>query len=139
MPALKDIKQKLLSGSFSELARGSFRSFLLRIIGTVVSYVFTVTVTRMMGADVYGAFMLAQTVMMISVMVARMGLDTVLLRWVSSFRATGDEERIPQAFRQALGLALPVGFGLTLLFWILAPWLGDLLFDAEAGPSYLRW
>jgi O-antigen/teichoic acid export membrane protein len=139
LPALKDIRDKIRSGSFSELSVGSFRSFTLRILGTLVSYLFTIVVTHHIGDEGYGTFMLAQTIMMVSVMVARMGVDTVLLRWISSLRANGNEDLVPSVFNQGLRFVLPVSLLLTLIFWGLAPWLGELLFEAPDASLYLRW
>ncbi|MFB6258252.1 MAG: flippase [Flavobacteriales bacterium] len=139
MPSLKDIQQKLRTGNISELARGSFRSFLLRIAGIGVTYLFTVSVTRLMGSDVYGAFMLAQTVLMVSLMVARMGSDRVILRWVSSLRATGRKAEIAESFKSSLRLVLPLSVLMIGLVWVLAPWVGHLLIDRPGGASFLRW
>lgn len=133
------IREKFRTGNFSELARGSFQSFLLRIVGILVSYVFTIVVTRLLGADVYGAFMLAQTLMMVSVMFARMGIDTVMLRWVSALRAKGKDSLIPLVFKRGFGSVLLFALLLSFLFWFLAPILAEHLFEDPDAHRYLKW
>ena len=51
---------------FKELIQGSLTFFILRILGLIVGYTFTLIVTRNLGASCWGIFALSFTVLQIA-------------------------------------------------------------------------
>jgi len=51
---------------FKELIQGSLTFFILRILGLIVGYAFTLIVTRNLGASCWGIFALCLTVLQIT-------------------------------------------------------------------------
>jgi O-antigen/teichoic acid export membrane protein len=75
-----------LDGHFTELLAVSTSAFVLRLCGLLAGYVFTVIVSRLYGAEIWGSFTLATTVVLAGTTLARLGLDTALLRVVAANR-----------------------------------------------------
>ncbi len=78
--ALRRFRTKLEADAhFRELVKGSAAFFILRILGMAVAYTFTLVVTRTLGASSWEIFALCLTVLQITSVVGRLGLDTALL------------------------------------------------------------
>ncbi|HHJ64141.1 MAG TPA: hypothetical protein ENJ61_04460, partial [Aquifex aeolicus] len=57
-----------------EVIRGSATFLILRILGMMVAYAFTLLVTRKLGASAWGIFALSFTVLQIASVLSRLGL-----------------------------------------------------------------
>ncbi len=86
------LREKLKSDiHFAELVKGSGTAFILRIIGIGSGYLFTLLVTRTLGAKAWGIFALSLVVLQIASVIGRLGMDTALLRFTAEYIA---KERI---------------------------------------------
>jgi len=84
------IKEKISSDiHLAELVKGSGTALTLRILGLVFGYIFTLIITRGYGAEAMGIFALSFTVLQISSVIGRLGMDTALLRFVAEYSAQG--------------------------------------------------
>ena len=72
---------------FAELIKGSGIAFILRIVGMIAEYVFTLLVTRTLGAESWGILALCLVVLQIASVVGRLGMDTALLRFTAEYTA----------------------------------------------------
>ena len=59
----KKIRKQFKDKSFSEIVRGSATSFMMRMMGLVVNYLFTFMISRFYGATILGALTISQTVL----------------------------------------------------------------------------
>lgn len=81
---IRKIKTKLSQDEhLSDLLGSSIVSFVLRIAGITMGYLFILLISRNLGAAAVGIFTLAFTVLQIASIFGRFGLDTALLRLVS--------------------------------------------------------
>ncbi len=84
-------REKLNSDThFAELIKGSGIAFVLRIVGIIAGYVFTLFVTRTLGAKAWGIFALSLVVLQIASVIGRLGMDTALLRFTAEYTAKGE-------------------------------------------------
>ncbi|SNZ06199.1 hypothetical protein SAMN06265182_0595 [Persephonella hydrogeniphila] len=67
-----------------ELLKGSSIAFILRIVGIIAGYVFTLLITRGYGAEAMGVFALSFTVLQIPSVIRIFRMDTALLRLLPS-------------------------------------------------------
>ena len=87
---LKRIKSKLEEAPhLKEIVKGGSTFFIFRLLGMIVGYVFTLLVTRKLGASAWGAFTLSLTLLQISSLLSCLGLDSALLRFIAQYNAQG--------------------------------------------------
>ena len=66
-----------------ELLKGSSIAFVLRIIGIIAGYIFTLLITRGYGAEAMGVFALSFTLLQISSVIVKLKIDTALIKFVA--------------------------------------------------------
>ncbi len=136
---IKKIKAKLSEDiHFKELVKGSFDYFILRISGMVVGYVFTIVVTRNLGASAWGIFALCITILQIVSVLSKLGLDTALLRFIAQYNAQGKGKTIKHIYLKAISLIIPFSIFLSVFLYFLAPILAKELFNKKFLTSYIR-
>lgn len=79
----KRFQKTFQNPDFKEILAKGLSSFLIRGIGIVMSYVFTVYVTNVFGASVFGLFSIAISIFMIVSVIGRMGLDINIVKYFS--------------------------------------------------------
>jgi O-antigen/teichoic acid export membrane protein len=92
--SLPDVKTKIIemknrlgrSGVGAKLARGSMEAFVVRIAGTLLSFLMALLLSRAMGVGEYGVYIYAVSWLQLLVLPAKMGMDSVLVRFVSGYR-----------------------------------------------------
>ncbi|MBT8257476.1 MAG: flippase [Bacteroidia bacterium] len=68
---------------FNEIIQKGFSYMLIRGIGLISSYAFTVYVTKTFGASIFGLFSIAVSIFMIMSIVGKLGLDMHLVKYFS--------------------------------------------------------
>jgi len=137
--ALNKLKDKIYSDAhFAELIKGSGISFVFKILGIVCGYIFTFLVTRTLGAKAWGIFTLSFTVLQIISVVGRLGLDTALLRFVAENLAQKKWELIRKIYFKALKLVIPFSLTLSLILYLLSPFIAKYVFHKEYLTNSFR-
>lgn len=92
-------------------SRGSIGStavlaFVLRAIGAVLAFAFNAAVARLLGASGAGLYFLSLSTMGIASVLARLGLDNALLRFVAANAAHDNWNQVAGVFRASVRLGL---------------------------------
>jgi len=122
-----------------DILQGASVALILKIIGAGVSFLFNVILARKLGAEGTGVFYLALTVMTLTATVARFGVDNVLLRRVAANMSQGKMGDVRGVYRFGMLLAVPSSLLVTIVGWMLAPWLSNDLFAKPELVGPLRW
>ena len=118
-----------LDSHSKELVNGSFTSFLLRISGAILAFILNIALGRMMGANGVGLYFQALSVASIAMVLGRVGLDNTLLRYAAASSSLEDWVSTKGLLVKSLTLTLFVSALLTLVVYLLAPWLGRTAFS----------
>ena len=110
-----------LSTSWKLLLRRSTLVLALKVAGALAGYGFVYVALRSLGAGNYGYFELAFTVLSILAVVAKWGLDGLLLREIPALNASEGRTLTRQALWASLLGSLVLAGGL----WLSAPWLAS--------------
>ena len=110
-----------LSTSWKLLLRRSTLVLALKVAGALAGYGFVYVALRRLGAGNYGYFELAFTVLSILAVVAKWGLDGLLLREIPALNASEGRTLTRQALWASLLGSLVLAGGL----WLSAPWLAS--------------
>lgn len=122
-----------------EVLRGAGLAFLLRGVGAGLAFLLNVAIGRMLGAEGTGVYFLALSVTSIMAVIAMLGLDNTLLRFIASGRASGDWGQVKGVFSAGVRFAGAASLGLSLAVLVAAPWIAARLFSQSALTEPLRW
>lgn len=123
----------------ANLLRGLGLALILRLLGAGFAFVFNVMIGRLLGAEGAGLYFLALAVCTIGAVIARLGLDNALLRFVATHSAEQDWGKVKGVFRLGLMQVLAAGLALVLACWVAAPALAQHVFDKPELTGPLRW
>ena len=123
---------------FAELIKGSGTALILRIVGIASGYVFTLLVTRTLGAKAWGIFALSLVVLQIASVIGRLGMDTALLRFTAEYVAKGEITTLKEIYKKALILVVPCSILVAISVYFLSPILADRVFHKPYLTNYFR-
>ncbi|RMF64826.1 MAG: hypothetical protein D6743_08840, partial [Calditrichaeota bacterium] len=108
------------------------------VLGILLNYAGTVLATRVIGADAWGVFFLAQTILVNMVLFATLGLNQGALRYVALYQGRNDLARLKGTVLYCLKRVLVPGVVMTLLIFALAPAIADGVFKQPELNFALR-
>jgi len=136
---INKIKTKLSEDiHLKELIQGSLTFFILRILGMVVGYAFTLIVTRNLGASAWGIFALCFTVLHIVSVIGKLGLDTALLRFIAQYNAQGKGKTAKYIYFKSIIIIIPLSLLLSIFLYYLSPLLAEKIFAKKHLAPYLK-
>ena len=121
----------------------SFKSvglaFTLRAFGAVCAFALNVAIGRLLGANGAGLYYLALSVSSIGSVVARLGMDHAVLRFVAFEIANNNWRRAAGVFVLGVKVATASGFVLSLAILGAAGLISEQIFGEPDLSSPLRW
>ncbi len=136
---INKIKNKLNADiHLKELLKGSSIAFVLRILGIIAGYIFTLLITRGYGAEAMGVFALSFTLLQISSVIGRLGMDTALLRFVAEYSSQGKWDIVKDIYRKAIKLVLPFSIFVSILVFFLSPYIAEFVFKKPHLEPYFK-
>ncbi|WP_029520544.1 flippase [Persephonella sp. IF05-L8] len=133
------IKNKINSDiHLKELLKGSSIAFVLRILGIIAGYIFTLLVTRGYGAEAMGIFALSFTLLQISSVIGRLGMDTALLRFVAEYSSQGKWVVVKDIYEKAIKLVLPFSIIISILIFFLSGYIAEFVFKKPHLEPYFK-
>jgi O-antigen/teichoic acid export membrane protein len=85
-----------------KIAEGAGTSFIGKIAGGAIQYLYTIIIARILGAKSFGLFMLGLTVINLVGVISRLGLDVGVLRFVSLYNGVADKAKVKGTIITAL-------------------------------------
>ncbi len=98
------------------------------LIGNLFFYINSVIITRTIGAELYGLFFLGNIIALIGSMIARLGLDYAILRFVALFKGKDQEIRIFKTVKSALLISAIASAAVVIVSVILSPFMAHTIF-----------
>jgi O-antigen/teichoic acid export membrane protein len=114
-------------------------SVVVRVIGAAASFALTAVTARVLGSGGAGAFYLATTIALVVSVVARVGLDTVTLRFVAAHDRDDRGDLALGVLRHNLLVVAGVATGLAGVLLAAAPVIATRVLGDTALVGPLRW
>ena len=124
--------------NLKELLKGSGIAFAFKILGMASGYVFILLITRNFGAEAMGVFALSFTLLNITTVIGKLGLDTALLRFVAEYSSQQRWDKVRNVYIKSLRIAVPFCIVLSALLFFTAPYLAKYVFKKEHLSVYFR-
>ncbi len=110
----------------SPIAKGASILFVGNIFNLALRYIFQIIVARQLDTELYGIFTIGMAVFVIAEMIASLGLDRGIIRYVSLYMGKGDLSRLKGVVLLTVALS---GAGGILGFLLFIPLSGFLAVD----------
>lgn len=137
---LKKSFDKSVSESFAKnIVYGTSASALLRFLGASLTFGFSLVIARLLGAEGAGLYFLALTVVTIASVIARVGLDNVVLRFVAIHAAKLEHNEIKALYELTMRTVFAASCALSCLCFFASNWFGGELFGDEKIIEPIRW
>lgn len=121
-------------GTGAVLARGGTEAFVIKVTGIGIAFGVQVLVARIVGSAQYGIYIIVVSWLGILALIGTMGLDTVVMRFVSAYQA----QKQWDSLRGILCLANRLSLAASLLAAIVASFFVWLLCD-DSNLRYAFW
>jgi O-antigen/teichoic acid export membrane protein len=121
-----------------ELIKGGAQTFTLRIIGLALTYILTILICRNLGARSVGIYALSLTIVGIAYALGKLGIENAVLRFTAEFSAKDDYGVIKRIYALSIKLLVPSGIIVSVLMFLLSPFLAQSLFHKEHLSLSLR-
>lgn len=110
-------------------------ALVLRAGGAVCAFALNIVIGRLLGPAGAGLYFLALSVVTITAIIARLGMDHALLRFISTSAAENDWAAVKSVYAYATRIVMVVGLGLSLVILATAAPIVDFFFK----DSDLAW
>lgn len=104
----------------------------------VLRYVTNVVMTNIVSASIYGTYMTAYTSAMIVGSMAALGLDSTMVRFLSTYRAKGERSHAAGLIRFVLWMTLISGLLCGILFYLSSTFLARVIFRNDTYALSLK-
>lgn len=121
-----------LDTHMKEVLRGSTVAASLKMLGMGLGFGYNMLLARLLGAEGVGIYYLALSVTSIAVVVSRLGLDNVLLRFTAANAAQGDWEKIAGVYRKGILIAAGASAVVSAIVFSSAFWIADNFYSEPA-------
>ncbi|MFY9260096.1 MAG: oligosaccharide flippase family protein [Gallionella sp.] len=140
---IRHLKNKLMvlrtDSHMREVAHGTMLAFVLKVAGSGLAFAFNVVVARLLGADGAGLYFLALAITTIASVIGRVGLDSALLRFVSTHATHQDWSGVKGVYILGMRVVVVASTVVTLSIFISAPWLATAIFKKPDIAVPLGW
>lgn len=114
----------------------AFLSVLFRILAALSAFLFSIMISRLLGAEQSGLFFLALSLITLLSTLSLCGMDNALLRFIGHAFAQKNNPLINQTFTNAFFLVIPLSILIAIAVYFLAPFLAVYLFNKpEIKPT----
>jgi O-antigen/teichoic acid export membrane protein len=131
-------ERKFEDKHLAELVKSSSTAFSFRVIGIGFSYIFTLLITRGYGAKAMGIFALSLTVLQVSSVIGRLGMDTALLRFVAEYSSQGKWCLIKEISKKALKLVIFFSVFVSLIVFFYSSYIAQHIFHKGYLSIYFK-
>jgi O-antigen/teichoic acid export membrane protein len=128
---LKDLHLK-------ELFKGSFIAFLFKIFSVILTYLFFFFFAKNYGAHGLGVFNTCFTVLILSTVIAKLGLDTAIVKYLAEFVANDQKYKVGYLYSISFLMILVAGLFVSVVIFLFSTELSELFFDNSLDENLFK-
>lgn len=123
---------------FEELFKKGSIAFIYKVAGLALGYIFTLLITRTLGAESMGIYALSTTILAIITTFGNLGFSTALLRFVSEYSTLNRRDLLKEIYLKATKIIIPFSIILTILLFSLSNFISEYIFNSPDLSIYFR-
>jgi len=136
--SINKIQDSINDAHLQSLLKGSSTAFIIKISGTFLNLVFTLLITRYLGATAMGIFALSLTLLTISILFSKLGLDFLLLRFIPQYYSQNKIENAKEIYYKSVKWGLFLGSIVTLIVYFSAETIASYFFNKPNLAPYFK-
>lgn len=117
-----------------ELIKGSSIIFVFKVFGAVALFLTHILISRYYGAETLGVFNLILSLLMISTIFSRMGLDMYVIRILPSLK---EKNKIALFLKRVFTIVFIGGVIVSMLIYLINPYINEYIFKSFDASKYL--
>ena len=117
-----------------ELIKGSSIIFGFKVFGAVALFLTHILISRYYGAETLGVFNLILSLLMISAIFSRMGLDMYVIRILPSLK---EKNEIALFLKRVFTIVFMGGVIVSILIYLINPYIDEYIFKSFDASKYL--
>lgn len=131
-------KNKTMEELTKQVAKGAGITFTGGILGRALLYVSLLIIARLLGAELFGIYSLGFGVFTFFALLARMGLDCGVVRYVSIYKGNEDRGRVKGVIAQSLIFSFLIGVGVGTILYFGSGWIAITFFRKEGLEDVIK-
>lgn len=112
-----------------EVMKGASSSLMIQVLGSMLGFIVSITIARMLGAEGSGVYYLALSVATIAATVGRVGFDNTIVRFVASHASMQEWGAVRQVYRTAMKVVAAASVLISIVLFLGAEWIANVIFD----------
>ncbi len=104
----------------------------------LIGYVLTLLVTKNGGSEAWGQYMLAYSVLQIVSILAKFGIDTASIRFISEFFSRQQKGKMKDYYYKAVSIVVVTSLVLSVLIYLAAPLIGTYVFHKDYMIRFMQ-
>ncbi|WP_345969910.1 flippase [Sulfurimonas sp. HSL1-6] len=121
-----------------EILAGSAVTFVLKMSGMMLGYIVVLIISRQYGAEGIGMYNLTLSIMTFVAMIAAMGMNVSILRYVGQFNKSGEEGKLKLLYRYSVEMVVPFSLILAGILYFFAETIAINVFDNSVYEPALQ-
>lgn len=121
-----------------KVAKGTGITFSGSIVGGTFLYISSLIIARLLGAELLGIYVLGYAIFSFSALLARIGLDSGALRYVSIYNEARDRKRIKGVLVQSFLVSFLAGLGIGIVSYFGSEWIATTIFKIDELDKVIR-
>lgn len=120
---------KRIDAHMRETVSGTSVSFLLKVAGSGLAFIFNLLLARLLGAEGVGIYFLALTVVTIASVISRIGLDFTMLRFIATNASQNDWKKVAGVVKEGITIASVASLFATIILLLISSPLSNRVFS----------
>ena len=112
--------------------KGSSIAMIVRILGVISTYIYTLIITKFFDASGMGIFALSQTILMIATIYAKLGIDTASIRIISENFSNNKIDKIKKFYSTSLKIITFNSLLVSFILFLLADFIAFNLLEKQS-------
>ncbi|MCP2518980.1 oligosaccharide flippase family protein [Candidatus Aminicenantes bacterium AC-335-K20] len=111
-----------------KIVKESGINFVGSVIGMVLNYVLLIIITRFLAPEEYGTFVLAQSIINVSLIFVLLGMHKALDRFIPFYKTTGELGKVKTLINNVLKITLSLSFIIGIIFFLSSDFIANYIF-----------
>ncbi|MBW3138226.1 oligosaccharide flippase family protein [Ferrimonas balearica] len=129
---IKAVLSRKWDANLLELIKGSGLAFAVKLLAAGGAFLLNLVVARQLGAEGAGYFFLALSLVTLLAVLSMQGFNNVLVRFLSAYKAEGNQARMAQVYALAIKRIVPMALVVSLALFLLSDWVSQVIFNKPA-------
>jgi O-antigen/teichoic acid export membrane protein len=131
-------KPEIYKAELKRFAEGAGITFVGKILGAGAQYLYIIVVARILGGESFGLFSLGLTIISLAGVIGLLGLDNGVIRYVASYRAAGDKQRVKGAVVKSLQYSFTASVFIGIVLFLAAKPISANIFNKPELGNILK-